>query len=237
MNEPVLDKREETTAPGEPAHPVSVRDMRERYMKLFTGAVNDVLRFKYKLHASALPSDFLPLRDDMVLAGQAFTVKGGPDITTDGEFEMRAEMLEALHEDSVVVWDCTGDRVTAQWGEVMTMAAVRAGCRGAMVNGIRDTNSILRQNFPVFHKYRCSTGMLGRFRMYHYQRPILVGEVVVRPGDWIFGDIDGVLAIPQGIAYDVLVAAEQILRKEVEIKEWVNSGVRPTEVVARGGYF
>ena len=238
------DHRFETTAETtmiHPAHgsgcPISTGQMRQRYMNLFTGAVNDVLRFKYKMHASALPSDYLPLRDDMVLAGQAFTIKGGPDITTDGEFEMRAEMLEALHEDSIGVWDCTGDRVTAQWGEVMTMAAILAGCRGAVVNGIRDTNGILRQGFPVFHKYRCSTGMLGRFRMYHYQRPILMGELVVQPGDWIFGDIDGVLAIPQAIAYDVLVAAEQILNKEVEIKDWVENGVRPTEVVARGGYF
>ncbi len=222
---------------GDNSCPIPVSEMRERYLKLFTGAVNDVLRFKYKMHSSSLPSDFAPLRHDLVLAGQAFTVKGGPDLTTDGEFEMRAEMLEALHEDSVVVWDCTGDRVTAQWGEVMTMAAVRAGCRGAIVNGIRDTNGILQQGFPVFHKYQCSTGMLGRFRMYHYQKPILMGEIVVRPGDWVFGDVDGVLAIPQEIAGDVLVAAEQIVNKEVEIKDWIRDGLRPTEVVARGGYF
>ncbi len=214
-----------------------VHEMRQRYMQLFTGAVNDVLRFKYKMHSSSLPADFAPLREDMVLAGQAFTVKGGPDVTTDGEFEMRARMLEALHEDSIVIWDCTGDRTTAQWGEVMTMAALKAGCRGAVVNGIRDTRGILKQHFPVFRQYHCNTGMLGRFRMYHYQKPILMGEVVVRPGDWVFGDIDGVLTIPQEIAFDVLVAAEQVANKEVEIKEWVQQGVSPTQVVARGGYF
>jgi regulator of RNase E activity RraA len=119
----------------------------------------------------------------------------------------------------------------------MTMAAARAGCRGAIVNGIRDTEAILRQDFPVFHQYRCSTGMLGRFRMYHYQKPILMGEVTVRPGDWIFGDVDGVVAVPAEIACDVLVAAEQIVNKEVEIKDWVQGGMKPTEVVARGGYF
>lgn len=221
--------------PAEP--PIGVAEMRKRYLKLYTGAVNDVLRFKYKMHSSSLPADFSPLVDDMQIAGRAFTIKGGPDITTDGEFEMRARMLEALHEDSVVVWDCTGDRVTAQWGEVMTMAAVRAGCRGAVVNGIRDTHAILRQHFPVFHQYRCSTGMLGRFRMHHYQKPILMGEVIVQPGDWIFGDIDGVVSVPAGIAYDVLLAAEQIVNKEVEIKDWVKGGMKPTEVVARGGYF
>lgn len=217
--------------------PIPLVEMRERYLKLYTGAVNDVLRFEHKMHASSLPAEFSPLRENMKIAGRAFTVKGGPDITTVGEFEMRARMLEALHEDSIVVWDCTGDRLTAQWGEVMTMAAVKAGCRGAVVNGIRDTNAVLAQNFPVFHQFRCSTGMLGRFRMHHYQKPILMGEVIVRPGDWIFGDIDGIVAVPAAITYDVLLAAEQIVNKEVEIKDWVQCGIKPTDVVSRGGYF
>ncbi len=218
-------------------YPISIGEMRRRYLKLFTGAVNDVLRFDHKIRASSLPVEFAPLCNNMMLAGQAFTVKGGPDITTEGEFEMRAQMLEAIPQDSIVVWDCSDDTVTAQWGEVMTMAAIRAGCRGAVVNGIRDTRAILHQDFPVFHRYRTSTGMLGRFRMYHYQKPIVMGEVVVQPGDWIFGDIDGILAIPAQIAHDVLLSAEKVVHKEVKIKRWIESGLPPTEVVARGGYF
>ncbi len=83
--------------------PIPVAEMRERYLKLYTGAVNDILRFNYQMHSTSLPSHFSPLRENMKLAGLAFTVKGGPDITTEGEFEMRAEMLEALYEDSIVV--------------------------------------------------------------------------------------------------------------------------------------
>ena len=113
-----------TTA--ENPYPVPVSEMRERYLKLYSGAVNDVMRFDYKVNA-ALPASYAPLRENMKLCGQAFTVKGAPDITTDGEFEMRAQMLEALPADSIVMFDCTGDTVTAQWGEVMTMAAMRAG--------------------------------------------------------------------------------------------------------------
>ena len=217
-------------------YPVPVTEMRERYLKLYSGAVNDILRFDYKMHA-ALPSEFAPLDRNMKLAGQAFTIKGAPDITTDGEFEMRAQMLEALPEDSIVVWDCTGDRVTAQWGEVMTMAAMRAGCRGALVNGIRDTDAILRQGFPIFNIYRSNVGMLGRFRMYYYQKPIRIGEIVIEPGDWIFGDIDGAIRIPADIAYDVLLKAEKLLDREEGIRGMVNSGLRPTEVVEKGGYF
>lgn len=218
-------------------YPISIQEMRERYLRLFSGAANDVLRFDYNMHGTCLPSSLRPLREEMKLCGQAFTIKGGPDLTSEGEFEMRAQMLEDLHAESVVVWDCSGDTYTAQWGEVMTMAAVRAGCRGAVVNGIRDTKAILEQDFPIFHKYMSNAGMLGRFRMYHYQKPVLLGDVIVNPGDWIFGDIDGVIAIPAAIAYEVLVKAEAILDKEEEIKDMVNSGLKPTEVVARGGYF
>lgn len=217
-------------------YPVSVSEMRERYLKLYSGAVNDILRFEYRMHA-ALPSEFAPLDRGMKLAGQAFTVKGAPDITTDGEFEMRARMLEDLHENSIVVWDCTGDRVTAQWGEVMTMAAIRSGCRGALVNGIRDTDAILAQDFPIFNLYRSNVGMLGRFRMYYYQKPVRIGEIVIEPGDWIFGDIDGAIRVPADIAYDVLVKAEKLLHKEDTIRDMVNSGMKPTQVVANGGYF
>jgi 4-hydroxy-4-methyl-2-oxoglutarate aldolase len=229
-------KKKASTTSNSP-FPISVAEMRERYLKLYTGAVNDVLRFKYKMHASSLPATFAPLREEMMLAGLAFTVKGGPDITTEGEFEMRAEMLEAIGPDTIVMWDCSGDTVTSHWGEVMTMAALKVGCRGSVVNGIRDTQAILDQKFPVFHKYKSNTGMLGRFRMYHYQKPVLMGEVIVNPGDWVFGDIDGVISIPQNIAYDVLLESEKILEKEEEIREMVDSGMKPTDVVRNGGYF
>jgi 4-hydroxy-4-methyl-2-oxoglutarate aldolase len=230
----------EVTSEGEflkSPFPISVAEMRERYLKLYTGVVNDILRFNYQMHATSLPAHFAPLRENMKLAGLAFTVKGGPDITTEGEFEMRAEMLEAIHEDSIVIWDCTGDTVTSHWGEVMTMAATKLGCKGAVINGIRDTQAILDLGFPVFHQYKSNTGMLGRFRMYHYQKPILMGEVIVKPGDWVIGDIDGVISISQNIAYDVLLAAEKLMFKEDEIRGMVESGMKPTDVVKNGGYF
>ena len=217
-------------------YPVSIDEMRERYMKLYSAAVNDVMRFDYKVNCS-LPSSYFPLQKELKMAGIAFTIKGGPDITTDGEFEMRAQMLEDLHENSVIMWDCTGDTITAQWGEVMTMAAVKAGCRGAFVNGIRDTEAIIPQGFPVFHQYRTNVGMLGRFRMYYYQKPVRIGEITINPGDWIYGDIDGVVCVPGELAYTVLQKAEGVLDKEVGIRDMVNSGMKPTDVVANGGYF
>lgn len=217
--------------------PVPEGELCARYEGVFTAAVNDVLREEGLLFQT-LPSDILPLREEMKICGIVFTVKGAPSLSLENEMNFRVEMLEALHENSVVVWDTSADTETAQWGEIMTMAAQKRGCRGAVVDGgVRDTNKVLKLKFPVFCKYRSSNGMLGRFRMISYQQPVVMGKVTVYPGDVVFGDIDGVLIIPRDLAYDVLLRAEKIRDDEVEIAKMVDSGMSPKDVVANGGYF
>ena len=127
---------------------------------------------------------------------------------------------------------------TVSWGGVMTATAISKGIRGAVIaGGIRDTKQILEQKFPLFYKYRTSNGSLGRCMITHYQVPVRIGKVTVRPGDIIFGDIDGVLCIPREIAYDVLLRAEGIERNEVDIFSWVRQGDSIAEIIGKGGYF
>ena len=71
----------------------------------------------------------------------------------------------------------------------------------------------------------------------HYQVPVKIGNVTVRPGDIIFGDIDGVLCIPREIAYPVLLRAEGIEKNEIDIFSWVRQGDSISEIIAKGGYF
>ena len=224
---------------GQPLEPLAIpeADLVKRYEALFGGAINDVLREMGLLHQT-LPHAILPLRDHMTLAGIAFTVKGAKNLTTEGEMPQRAAMLEAIPAQSVVIWDTTDDDESAQWGEVMTQAAIRRGCRGAVIDGgVRDTQKVLDQNFPVFCRYRSSNGMLGRFRMIGYQIPICIGKVIIHPGDIIFGDIDGVLIVPRALACEVLTRAESVGKVEQVYKQWIDQGMSPQEVVKRGGYF
>ncbi|MEV0849624.1 RraA family protein [Streptomyces sp. NPDC049954] len=202
-----------------------------------TAAVNDVLRSR-GLVRQVIPHAIVPLRDDMRLTGVAFTIKGAKSLQLDGEMEERAAMLEEIPDHSVCVWDTSGDDESAQWGEVMTMAAQRRGCRGAVVDGgVRDTEKISDLDFPVFARYRTSNGMLGRFRMTGWQTDIRLGEVTISPGDVIVGDLDGVIVVPRALAEEVLLASEEVEETEIGIKEMVSSGVEPREVVKRGGYF
>lgn len=217
--------------------PIPDAELCARYEALFTAAVNDVLRERNLLHQT-LPHGILPLRDTMKVAGPAFTIKGAKSLLVKDEMAERARMLESIPRNSVVTWDTSGDDESAQWGEVMTMAAVRRGCRGAIVDGgVRDTDRVLPQNFPVFVKYRTSNGMLGRFRISGWMVPIRIGVVDIFPGDIVFGDIDGVIVVPRAIACGVLVRAEEIAASEGELKTWVEQGMSTTEIVDRGGYF
>lgn len=217
--------------------PISTEELCQRYENVFTAAVNDVLR-EEGLIAQTLPNRIMPLREEMKVCGIAFTVTGAQSLEIKNEMEERTRMLESIKNCDVVVWDTNCDTISAQWGEMMTKVAKNQGCRGAVVDGgVRDTNKVLAQNFPVFCCYRSSNGMLGRFRINGWQVPIRMGEVNIYPGDVIFGDIDGVIVIPRALAYDVLLRAEAIRDNEVEIAAMIDSGMEPSAVVENGGYF
>lgn len=219
------------------AFPISEKELCDRYEQVTTPMVNDVLR-EMELLYQTFPNNIMPLKDEMKVAGIAFTIKGSKNLSLEDEMVERAKMLEAIPQNSVCVWDTCNDDESAQWGEIMTMASKRQGCRGAIVDGgVRDTNRVLEQDFPVFCKYRSSNGMLGRFRLIGYQIPVVMGNVHVYPGDVILADIDGAIAVPRELAYEVLLRAERIRDNEVEIKEMVGSGMTPTQVVENGGYF
>ncbi len=217
--------------------PIPVKELCQRYERLYTGAINDVMRERCLLDQN-LPSDIMPLRDEMTVCGIAFTVKSSPNVMIEGEMTFRAKMLDEMQPEGLVVWDTSADTEASLWGGVMTATAIAKGLRGAVIaGGIRDTKQILEQEFPVFYKYRTSNGSLGRCLITHYQVPVKIGKVTVRPGDIIFGDIDGVLCVPREIAYDVLVRAEEIESNENEIFKWVRSGESIQQITEKGGYF
>lgn len=233
-----LDKLIETReSVSDKPFPVSVKELLSRYEQLYTGAISDVLR-EFCLLDQALPGYMRPLRDSDVVAGIAFTVKSAPNVKITGEMTFRTQMLDDMKEDSFVVWDTSNDENATLWGGVMTATAYGKGIRGACIDGgIRDTKQILEKPFPVYYKHRIPNGSLGRCLITHYQIPILIGGVVIKPGDVIFADCDGVVCVPRDIAYDVLVRAEEIRENEKKIFGWVAKGETIHEITEKGGYF
>lgn len=216
---------------------IPVKEMLARYEQLYTGAISDVLR-EFCLLEQALPGHLRPLRDSDVAAGIAFTVKSAPCCKITGEMTFRTQMLDEMHEDAYVVWDASGDERATMWGGVMTATAYGKGVRAAAIDGgIRDTKQILEKPFPVHYKYRSPNGSLGRCQITHYQIPIKIGDVTIKPGDVIFSDLDGVVCIPRDLACDVLLRAEEIIGNEKKIFGWVAEGQTIHEITDKGGYF
>lgn len=213
------------------------KEICERYEKLYTGAVNDVMR-EMTYMDQALPHVILPLKFEMKRCGVAFTIRSNPDPTVEGEMDIRAEMLDAMPADCMVVWDAGDETEASHWGEVMTASAIARGARGAVVNGgIRDTMQILEQKFPVFYRYRTSNGSLGRAKITGFNKPLRIGKVYIKPGDFVFGDIDGVVVIPRSVAEKVLNRAEEIRNGEKDIRTRVKTGFSARKIVEDGGYF
>lgn len=217
--------------------PIPTKELLARFEKLYTGAVSDVLR-EFCLLDQALPGYLRPLNDDHVVAGIAFTVKSAPHVQITGELTFRTEMLEMMGEDHFVTWDTSGDEKGTLWGGVMTATAVGKGIKAACIDGgIRDTHQIKDKNFPVYYRYRIPNGSLGRCLITHYQVPIKIGDVVIKPGDVILADIDGVICVPRDIAHAVLVRAEEIRANETKIFGWVAEGQSVRQITDQGGYF
>lgn len=216
---------------------VSDEEICERLEKLYTGAINDVLR-EHCLMDQAMPNNILPLKMDMCRAGVAYTIRSAPNPTVGGEMNIRAQMLDAMPKGCCVIWDAGIENEAAHWGEVMTASAIARGARMAVINGgLRDTRQVLAQDFPVFYRYRTSNGSLGRTKITEYNVPLRIGKVYIKPGDFIFGDIDGVVVIPRAIALEVLERAEKIKSNEKEMRGMVYEGFSAVKMIDEGGYF
>jgi len=94
-----------------------------------------------------------------------------------------------------------GDSVRGYWGEVLTTAAEAAGLIALVIDGqVRDIAAIEQHGFPVFGRGIALRGAtkLGPGEV---GGPIVLGGVLVRSGDWLVGDADGVVVIrPEDMA-------------------------------------
>lgn len=201
---------------------------------LYTAVVGDVLDMMGHTQRF-LPPRIQPLRDDMVVAGRAMPVLEMDDTGGEGPgrkadvlnrpFGLMLPALDDLQKDEVYI--CTGASPTyALWGELMSTAARNRGAAGAVVNGwSRDTRGILQLNFPTFSYGRYSQDQRPRGKVVDFRCSIEVEGVTVRPGDIVFGDLEGVVIIPREIEEEVITRAIEKATGEKEVFEAIQGGM------------
>jgi regulator of RNase E activity RraA len=210
--------------------------VRERFLRLYTGAVADVLD-AHGLRGQVLPAGILPIRTDMRVAGPAFPGFGVPtDDPTDNDMDRRLAMLESVRPGSVTVWSCGGHTESAHWGEIMSRSVMDRGCVGAVLDGgLRDTDFVLRLGFPVWYRFRSPASSIGRWNIVDWNCEITIGSTTIRPGDWVFADADGVVVVPADAVGDVLAESEARATREDLMRREIDGGLSVTEAFRRHG--
>lgn len=153
------------------------------------------------------------------IAGPAVTALCQP-----GDNLMMHRALRLAQPGDVLVVTSLGETSAAQWGDVATTYAVQMGLAGVVVHGcVRDVDQVLGMGFSVWATHvwpvHADKGKGGGVNI-----PIACADVIVRPGDLIVADGDGVIAIPRGEAQTVVSAAQAKMRKEAEFAAAIRGG-------------
>ena len=179
-----------------------------------------------------------PLDHKMVVAGPAFTIVGRADSSTDTKTRMGPSVIDKFRPGVVAVYATNGENVTGVWGELWAAGAAARGCVGAVVDGgIRDTGFIRRANFQIFHRFTAPYDAIGRFTVVDCECRAQVGGVLVSPGDYIFGDEDGIVVVPKEVTMEVLTRAEAVSEKEDKIRAEIGSGTSLAQLYRDHGKF
>lgn len=209
---------------------LSKSELCDRYEQLYTGLVTDVMD-EMGYRAQTLSTDVMPLDRSMHTAGIAYPATGrvNKDVDPDVQIRRFLEMLGDAPEHSVLALN-TNDTDSSHIGELSTIALSNRGCEGVVLDGgVRDTEFILEQEFPVFARFQTPADSVPRWELLEWGEPAIVGGVRVSPGDVVVGDIDGVAVVPEDIAEEVLLAAEEDRDTESDLREALRDGADPLE--------
>ncbi len=203
--------------------------------ELYTPVVGDILDGLGYFH-QFLPQAIRPLRAEMRVVGRAMPVLMmdvyGPQ---DEPFGLMTQALDDLKPGEIYVASGTFHR-SANWGEIMTAAAKTRGAVGAVVDGFhRDTPKVLEQSFPVFSRGHYAQDSGPRMKVADFRVPIEVGAASIKPGDLIFGDVDGVLVIPQQVVEPTVTGAIEKARGEKVVRKEIEAGMSATDAFAKYG--
>ncbi len=217
----------------------AIPELAARFSSLYTGALTDVLD-RHRYLQQTLPPELLPLRPGMRLAGPAYPILGRPHPGHDYDTSIRKilEMLGSVTAGSVAVYQ-TNDRSCAHLGELSVISLASRGCAGAVIDGgARDADYILREDFPVFSRYVTPQDCVPRWELLaHGDVTVVIGGVRIAPGDWIVGDVDGIVVVPGERVEEILAEAEAKVATENEIRDAVRAGTLPLDAYERFGTF
>ena len=210
------------------------KNYRKRLEKLSTTNLSDALD---KMGSRGAVIGIRPLFGMPKVVGRAMTIKITAAGMTKSKHHLGIEAIASAQNGDVIVIDNHGDTQNNCWGEILTCAAKTKGISGVIIDGAaRDVDACEMMGFPVFARAVVPITARGRVMQEDFNCLVRLGDVQVRPGDILVGDINGVVVIPPEIIEEVLTEAEKIMEKEENMKRDILSGLDILEVDKKYSY-
>ncbi|MEO1686419.1 MAG: RraA family protein [Pseudomonadota bacterium] len=210
----------------------------ERLEACYTGVIHDVMRAMGRRDFT-LPPRLRPLIPGQRMAGPAFTILGKVDPTADAHETLLAWTgLLSQCPDGHVWCNQPNDGTVAHMGELSAETLRDKGVRGAAVDGmIRDAEFMIEMGFQVWGAGFTPRDIVGWWLPAAVGEEIRIGDVDVAPGDFLLGDRDGLVRIPQDIVEEVVGEAETAIGAESAIRTAIRGGMDPQEAYLKHGKF
>ncbi len=206
--------------------------------KLYSGVISDVLDSLDDWRHAMAPN-VRPLDESLTLFGRARTGLYSRIYHVDlavNPYELEIKLIDSLQPDEVPVLACPPGNLVAPWGELLSTASRARKAAGAVTDGlVRDVRFIRAMRFPVFAGAIGPLDSKGRGIVTSIDVPVECGGAMVHPGDWIFGDVDGVCVIPAAIAEKVIDLSLKKVSQESTVRDELAAGEPLASVFARHG--
>ncbi len=220
--------------------PQTTAELQARWHKIRVANIYDTLD-KMGYGNQCLDLGIRPLFPHQRLAGQVITAQGsaypvgaheqGTAWTGGGE-DFFQKLRTIIVPGNVVVVECGGEQYAGKFGEMTSWALKQSGATGIVLDSfIRDYLGLeIIPDFSVCARGTSPIESSQRWRMNAVNVTIgmpgtLTSRVKVNPGDWIVGEADGVIVIPQEIAMEALVKAEEVEYREQKMREDFAAGM------------
>lgn len=214
-------------------------DLDDLKSRLYSAVLSDVL--DQLGHPNQAVKPFVrPLDDTSILCGFARTglyMKRYHLPEGHNPYALEMDLIDSLKPGQIAVLGCDGptDRI-APWGELLTTASMARGAAGCLTDGlVRDVRRIRELKFPLFHGGIGPLDTKGRAEMMAMDEPIEIGGARVEPGDFIFGDVDGVVIVPARLAKEAIALALEKIEAEDSTRDELLAGATLRSVFERHG--
>ena len=208
----------------------------EQLETFYTAVVADVLD-SLGYRNQTLSADIKAMTPANKVSGRVFTAKAkSVSAIPDEPYKLEMAAIDAMKSGDVLVVDADHDRQCAFWGELLSTACQTKDVRGVVMSACtRDLWALNEFEFPVFGIGHIPADSKGRIDVTQFGEPINIDGVETKNGDYILGDIDGVVIIPENTVDKTIQLAKEKVNGENTLRADLSRGMPVAEAFQKHG--